>query len=232
MRAPTGQQPLRAVAEVVAVAVAYIAISTSAVGALDVSQLFPASWPADAQSTGSGFLIGAVIQVLLVLIGAYLIGLTDLKKAIVATFARSTREAWIIAGIATAIHIGTALLLFVPQPERVWELSGLNLILSVVPAADGWSQEILFRGYVLYRLARAGIPTIAQILLSGALFAAIHAGYMGEGAWAALAPLVGTFMLGGFYAWAVKVGRDSLKPVIFCHVLIIVVLQPWLALAR
>ena len=39
-------------------------------------------------------------------------------------------------------------------------------------------------------------------------------------------------MLGCFYAWAVKSGRDSLTPVICCHVLIIVVLQPWLAFAH
>jgi membrane protease YdiL (CAAX protease family) len=111
-------------------------------------------------------------------------------------------------------------------------LSGLNLILSAVPAADGWSQEVLFRGYVLFRLARAGVPAIAQILLSGSLFAAIHFGYAGETAWAFLAPLVGTFMLGCFYAAAVRSGGGSLKPVICCHMLIIIILQPWLALAR
>jgi hypothetical protein len=39
-------------------------------------------------------------------------------------------------------------------------------------------------------------------------------------------------MLGCFYAWAVQSGRGSLRPVVCCHVLIIVALQPWLALAR
>jgi hypothetical protein len=57
-------------------------------------------------------------------------------------------------------------------------------------------------------------------------------GYAGATAWEFLAPLVGTFMLGCFYAWAVRSGGGSLKPVIYCHVLIIVILQPWLALAR
>jgi membrane protease YdiL (CAAX protease family) len=112
------------------------------------------------------------------------------------------------------------------------ELSNLNLILSIVPAADGWSQEVLFRGYVLFRLARAQVSPTVQILLSGGLFAAIHFGYAGESAFEFLAPLIGTFMLGCFYAWAVRKGCGSLKPVIVCHVLIIVVLQPWLALAR
>lgn len=232
MQAKVGHQALGAVAETVAVAAAYMAVSIAAVSLLDVSHLFPETWSSEERATGGGFVIGAVIQVLLVLIGAYLIGLSDLRRAIAASVARSTSKAWTIAAIATAIHIGTAIVAILPDPRQVWQPSALNLVLSIVPAADGWSQEVLFRGYVLFRLARAGLPAVAQVLLSGTLFAAIHVGYAGETAWTALSPLVGTFMLGCFYAWAVKSGRDSLKPVICCHVLIILMLQPWLALAR
>jgi hypothetical protein len=39
-------------------------------------------------------------------------------------------------------------------------------------------------------------------------------------------------MLGCFYAWSVQSGRGSLLPVVVCHVVVIVILQPWLALAR
>ena len=223
---------IRAVVEVVCVAAAYIMISTAAVRAIDAASLFPSSWTPEERATGGGFLTGASVQVALVLLGAYLLGLRDLRSAIAASLKPSTSQAWIIAGIATAIHIATAMLLFLPQPERVWEPSTLNLTLSIVPAPDGWTQEVIFRGYVLLRLARGGIPGILQILLSGSLFAAIHFGYTGETAWAILTPLVGTFMLGCFYAWAVRSGGGSLKPVIFCHILIIASLQPWLALAR
>lgn len=223
---------VRAGAEVVAVAAAYILISTTAVGTVDLAFLFPADWPPVERTVGGGFLTGALVQALLVLLGAYLLGIRDLRRAIAASLAPSTRKAWTIAAIATAIHIGTAVLVFLPQPERVGELSRLNLILSAVSAPDGWSQEVMFRGYVLLRLARAEVPAIAQILISGSLFAAIHFGYTGETAWTILAPLIGTFMLGCFYAWAVQSGRGSLKPVICCHMLIIVILQPWLALAR
>lgn len=225
-------QQVRAFAEVALIAAVYILISTSAVRAIDVSGLFPSTWSLAERATGSGFLTGALVQVALVLLGAYALGLRDLKTAVGASLTPSTGKAWTIAAIATAIHIGTAALLFLPHPERAWELSGLNLILSAVPAADGWSQEVLFRGYVLFRLARAGVPAIAQILISGSLFAAIHFGYAGESAWEFLSPLVGTLMLGSFYAWAVQSGRGSLKPVVCFHVLIIIVLQPWLALAR
>jgi hypothetical protein len=232
MRVKLERQQGYAFGEVAAVAAVYILVSTAAVGAVDAAFLFPSDWSAPERATGSGFLTGAVVQTTLVLAAAWLLGLADMRRALAASFAPSTRKAWTIAAIATAIHIGTAILVFLPQPERIWEPSGLNLILSAVPAADGWSQEVMFRGYVLFRLARADVPGIAQILLSGGLFAAIHFGYAGEAGWAFLSPLVGTFMLGCFYAWAVRSGGGSLKPVIICHVLIIVVLQPWLALAR
>ena len=225
-------QRLWALAEVVAVAAVYIATSIAAVSTFDVGQFFPEAWPSDAKATGSGFLIGVAAQVVLILVGAYVIGLKDLKRAIAATLGRSNSKAWTIAAIATAIHIATAMLVFLPEPQRVWELSQLNLILSVVPAVDGWSQEVLFRGYVLFRLARSAVPALLQVFVSGSLFAAIHFGYAGQTALEFLSPLVGTFMLGCFYAWAVQSGGGSLKPVICCHVLIIITLQPWLALAR
>ena len=232
MEAGGTPRPLLAVVECGVVAAAYIAFSIAAVKAFDLSFVFPEVWTAPEKAVGSGFLIGAFVQASLVLLGAYLLRLVDLRKAIRETFSRSSRKAWTIALLATAIHIGTVVLIYLPQPERVWEASSLNLMLSAVPAADGWSQEVLFRGYVLYRLARGGVPRLAQVLVSGGLFAAIHIGYVGEGTWAMLSPLVGTFMLGCFYAWSVQSGRGSLMPVVFCHMLIIVILQPWLALAR
>lgn len=231
MEAGGKHRPLLAVVETGAVAAAYIGISIAAVEASDLSFVFPEVWTPAQKAVGSGFLIGAFVQASLVLIGAHLLGLVDLCKAISETFSRSTRKAWTIAVLATAIHIGTAVLVYLPQPERVWEASSLNLILSAVPAADGWSQEVLFRGYVLFRLARGGVPGLVQVLISGGLFAAIHIGYAGEGTWAMLSPLVGTFILGCFYAWSVQSGRGSLMPVVFCHMLIIVIVQPWLALA-
>ena len=232
MGATRATRPLSAVAECVAVAAAYIAISIAAVGTIDLSSVFPDAWTPDERSTGNGFLVGALVQLSLVLLGAFALGLIDLRQAIGRVSSPSTDKAWTIAGIATAIHIGTGMALFLPQPERVWEASSLNLILSAACAPDGWSQEVFFRGYELARLARGGVPALAAILISGGLFAAIHIGYAGEGFWGTLTPLVGTFMLGSFFAWAVHSGRGSLKPVVVCHILIVVILQPWLALAR
>lgn len=228
---PRARDGLRALAETAIAACAYIAISLAAVRYLDLSMLFSDSWSAAERKVGSGFLVGATTQLLLVLAGAYLLRSIDLRRAIGRTFAPAPLKAWSIAFAATMIHLGTVLFVVLPQPQRVAEASSLNLLLSLIPAADGWSQEMFFRGYVLFRLARANIPGLAQILFSGLLFAAIHIGYAGHG-WAAVSPLLGTFILGSFYAWAVRSGRGSLLPAVLGHILIVAVAQPWLALAR
>jgi hypothetical protein len=66
----------------IGVAAAYIAISIGAVRAFDLSFVFPQVWSPAERAVGSGFLIGAFVQVLLVLIGAFLLGLVDLHSAI------------------------------------------------------------------------------------------------------------------------------------------------------
>lgn len=75
MRVMLERQQARAAAEVVLVGVAYILISTTAVGAVDGAFLFPSDWSSAERATGGGFLVGALVQVVLVLLGAYLLGL-------------------------------------------------------------------------------------------------------------------------------------------------------------
>ena len=223
---------LVAFTEVLGVTGAYILISLFFVRVVDLSSILPDALSSQERTVGAGFLAGAVIQIALVLAGAYLLRLQDVVGAIRASVSPSTREAWIIASIATLIHIVTAVFVVIPEPGSVLSPSLSNVVLSLIPAADGVTQEIVFRGYVLYRLARGGVAALPQIIVSGALFSAIHIGYTGSTLWETLFPLVGTFVLGCFFAWAVQRGNGSLKPVIVGHVIIVIVCQPWLALAR
>ncbi len=66
-------QPIYATLEVAVLAGAYILISTATAQGVDASFLFPAAWSSAERGTGSGFLIGAIVQVALVLVGAYLL---------------------------------------------------------------------------------------------------------------------------------------------------------------
>jgi hypothetical protein len=87
----------------IGVAAAYIAISIGAVRAFDLSFVFPQVWSPAERAVESGFLIGAFVQVLLVLIGAFLLGLVDLHSAIRKTFSPTTRKAWTHRGVAMGV---------------------------------------------------------------------------------------------------------------------------------
>ena len=92
MRVKLERRQAQAAAEVMAVAAAYILISVTAVSTVDAAFLFPASWSSAERATGGGFLTGAVVQAALVLLGAWLLGLEDLRKAIAGTSARASRN--------------------------------------------------------------------------------------------------------------------------------------------
>ena len=85
MQGKSGEQRVRAAIGVVVFAGTYILISTTAASNIDTSALFPGTWSSAERHTGSGFLVGAVVQVLLVLVGAYQgyqsgdLGASDLK---------------------------------------------------------------------------------------------------------------------------------------------------------
>ena len=67
--------------------------------------------------------------------------------------------------------------------------------------------------------------------LAGAAFAAIHVGYIGSDGLGVVWPLVGTATLGAVLALSVIRGKGSLLPAVTAHALIILIVQPWLALA-
>jgi membrane protease YdiL (CAAX protease family) len=115
---------------------------------------------------------------------------------------------------------------------RAVEPSAVNVTGSLAPLLDGVTQEVFFRGYLMLRLARGGHGPAVQLLFSSVAFSAIHLGYVGEGWSQALPPLLGTMGLGAALGWAFIRGGYSLRPPIVAHMAILVLVQPWLALAR
>lgn len=222
---------LRAIAagEVALVAILYIAGAQLAVETVQADTLLPSVLSPRERAIGGVFLVGALAQLAMIAIAAAL--LADVRAAAAATFRRANRPGWTIALIGAAIQVATVAFFFVPDASRIVEPSARNVVLSLIPASDGWSQEVLFRGYILFRLARAGFPVWLQVAVSAAAFAAIHIGYFGAGFWGLLWPLVGTASLGAVFAASVIAARGSLLPAVTGHVLVILLVQPWLALA-
>lgn len=217
-----------AILEVLAIGAFYIAAAHIFLATTDFSGLLPHSLSPAEQNVGAGFLAGGIIQIALVL-GLSLV-LKDVRNAILNSFRLGTLPAWGAAFIAIGIHVMTLAFFVIDDPSAIFELSTRNLLLSSLSASDGWTQEVIFRGYVIYRLARSGAPVSAQIVISALLFAAIHIGYTEGNIMDFISPMIGTAVLGGFFAWSVQLGRGALLPVVCAHILLIIIVQPWLAL--
>jgi hypothetical protein len=226
-----GEQRLRALAEVSAATAVYVGLSLGAVSRFDLSRAV--TWlSTDEASVVSGFLVGSLAQ--LGALGVIWLAARpfDLAEAVRRIRLASSREGWAIAAMIIAIECVVMLGFFLEQPVRVMEPSLLNLTGSISPLLDGVTQEVFFRGYLILRLARSGFGTIAQLALSSVAFSAIHVGYIGDSWSAALPPMLGTIGLGAALGWSFIRSGHSLRPPIVAHAAILVLIQPWLALAR
>ena len=183
-----------------------------------------------------GFTTGAISQLILVLT---LIGLPffpDARKAISTLRLPAKKSGWRIALIILLIEVVVLYLGWIKDIDKLFDTSTFGLSMSIVPSLDGITQEIIFRGYVVLRLARSGVSRSWQIVLSGILFAAIHINYISyanqeltEMLNGFIYPLVGTFSLGAAWAFAFQQSGYKLLPVVVSHVLVILLVQPWLA---
>ncbi len=210
--------------------VLYIVATRLAVTRLHLSYLLPAALTDAERRVGGVFVAGALAQLLFVCVSLTFIA--RMRQAVAASVRTATRHGWFIALAAGAMQCAAISLFFLPHSTRLVEVSVRNVVLSIAPLIDGWSQEVVFRGYLMLRLADARLPRSLLVLVSGAAFAAIHVGYLGGSIRTAVWPLVGTFTFGAVLAISVFAARGSLKPAVVAHMLVIAVIQPWLALAQ
>lgn len=219
----------RVMAEVAIVTAVYVFFTRLSIVEINLTPALIGVLSAEEARIGSVFLVGALAQ--LIFVGAAAMVLPDIREAIHASIRAAPARAWVIALAAAAIQCATVAAFFIPEPFRIVELSARNALLSLLPITDGWTQEVVFRGYVLIRLVRAGAPVAVQILVSALAFASIHIGYIGSDGLGVFWPLVGTVTLGAVLAWSVIEGRGAVLPAVAAHVTIIAVVQPWLAMA-
>ena len=225
---------MQAVLEVLAVAAGFILLGNLGLffiaGSAPLRDLFQGT---EGGITG-GFLIAALVQ--LTLLGAlYALGQKDVKAAISSLKAKVPAAGWQIALTVAALNIVFIVGGWLEEPARVVEFSKLALMGSLIPAVGGATQIVIFQGFILLRLKRAGMEGWLPFVISGLAFSLIHIGYASPpfepGIGAVLAPLLGTFGLGLAWAWTFQKSNYRLAPVLISQGLVILVLQPWLALS-
>jgi uncharacterized protein len=91
-----------------------------------------------------------------------------------------------------------------PHGARGWDLMQIALVGAAVATAVGWSEEILFRGWLLRELEQGWSPAVA-LASTSVIFAIAHFIKPLEAILALLPQLVGLLLLGQVLGWARRI---------------------------
>lgn len=147
----------------------------------------------------------------------------------------SPLRGWVVSAVVTVLYTGITLEALRGHVQLA-EVSAFHVCTSLVAGLSaGIVEELFFRGFVMSELGRSGFGDSVQVFASGFLFGLAHAGwglFGGKAQWgAALGAMITTSILGTFYALTYVVSRRSLMPSIVGHVVMDLLIEPWLVLA-
>ena len=142
--------------------------------------------------------------------------------------------AWILAAIVGIVYVSYTLkaIPFIASMQR--EISLFKLLGILAAVVGGIVEEVFFRRWVMGTLMFRGFASVTQVIISGIAFGLAHAG------WTLLAKrdlkfslpaIMSTSILGVFLAIIYLAGGRNLGPCILAHVMINVVIEPWLMLS-
>jgi hypothetical protein len=142
--------------------------------------------------------------------------------------------AWILAtitAIAYVLYTMEAIPLVLAKQKEISLFKLLGILSAVV---GGIVEEVLFRRWIMDMLMSGGIAPILQVIISGVAFGLAHTSWTlltKRDFKVTLPAILSTSVLGILLAIIYLVGGRNLGPCIFAHVLINIVIEPWLMLS-
>ncbi len=142
--------------------------------------------------------------------------------------------AWILAAIVGIVYVFYTMkaIPFVANMQREISLFKLLGILSAV--VGGIVEEVFFRRWIMDILMSGGFNPILQVVISGIAFGLAHVSWtlLAKRDFKVMLPaIISTSILGIFLAILYLAGGRNLGPCIIAHVLINIVIEPWLMLS-
>lgn len=142
--------------------------------------------------------------------------------------------AWTLATIVGIVYVLYTMraIPFIASMQREVSLFKLLGILSAV--VGGIVEEVFFRRWIMDMLMSGGFSPILQVVISGVAFGLVHASWtlLAKRDFKATLPaIMSTSVLGISLAIVYLAGGRNLGPCIFAHVLINIVIEPWLMLS-
>jgi uncharacterized protein len=142
--------------------------------------------------------------------------------------------AWILAtltAIAYVLYTMKAIPLVLAKQKEISLFKLLGILSAVV---GGIVEEVFFRRWIMDMLMSGGVAPILQVIISGVSFGLAHTSWTlltKRDLKVTLPAILSTSILGIFLAAIYLAGERNLGPCIFAHVLINVVIEPWLMLS-
>jgi membrane protease YdiL (CAAX protease family) len=137
---------------------------------------------------------------------------------------------WVAALLVAAYSVIPAVVgSHLPVSQMLFEPSLFHIYTTlVVGSGAGLCEEVIFRGYVMTRLADAGYGRLVQVIAGGLVFGLAHSGYGFRLGWRiGLGIMIPTAILGALYAVIYLLSRRSLMPGILSHFLNDAIVLPW-----
>jgi membrane protease YdiL (CAAX protease family) len=147
----------------------------------------------------------------------------------------SPARGWIFAAIVTALYLWMTFAMLRGH-TALGEISVFHIYNSLAAGiVAGFVEEIFFRGFVMSELEWSRFGPAVQVTAAGLPFGIAHSGwgfFSGQVNWpAVISSVTATTILGLAFAMAYLASRRSLMPVIAGHLVMNLLIEPWLLLA-
>ena len=140
---------------------------------------------------------------------------------------------WILATILAIVYVSYTMKVIPFVLAKQKEISLFKLLGILAALVGGIVEEVFFRRWLMDMLMSEGISPFLQVIISGVAFGLAHTCWMlARGDFKFTLPaILSTTVLGIILAIIYLVGGRNLGPCIFTHVLINIIIEPWLMLS-
>ncbi|GAB3845153.1 CPBP family intramembrane glutamic endopeptidase [Nesterenkonia populi] len=141
--------------------------------------------------------------------------------------------AWVLALVVAAGYSLYTLWAIPLVNEYKWRLGKLKLVGVWAAVTSSTVEEIVFRQMLMDLAESWGVPALGQVLVSAVVFGAAHGVWvlLGGQLRVAVPVMTATGVLGAALAVVYLVGDRNVLPVIVAHILINLIIEPWLMLS-
>jgi len=141
--------------------------------------------------------------------------------------------AWILAAILVTVYVFYTMKAIPLVLEKQNEISLFKLLGILSAVVGGIVEEVFFRRWIMDMIMSGGFALTFQVIISGIAFGLAHSSWLlaKRDFKFAIPAILSTSVLGIFLAIIYLLGGRNLGPCIFAHVVINIIIEPWLMLS-